>query len=77
MQGRVDVPEKDAATQALLSVTHLCSGKICLLRAGDAAANENQESARVNRPAAKHCDRRPLDHQVARQYAGSDRLEFQ
>jgi hypothetical protein len=77
MQGRVDVPEKYAATQVLLGTALLCSGKESFLGARNAASNQDQETTRMNRAAAKQRDRCPLDHQVTCQDAGSDRLEFQ
>jgi hypothetical protein len=77
MKHRMHVAEKHAATQGALSVSKLHSGRESLCGTGDTAANQDQESTRVDRSAPEQRDGRTLDHDVTRQDTGSDGFEFQ
>ena len=77
MKHRMHVAEKHATAQSALFVTELHSGRECLFGTGDTAANQDQESTRVDRSAPEQRDGRSLDHDVTRQDAGSDGFEFQ
>ena len=77
MEHRVYVAKKHAAAQNALSVTKLHSGRESFFRTGDAAANQDQEATRVDRPASEQSDGRSLYHDITRQDACSDGLEFQ
>ncbi len=71
------IAEKDATSQCSVCLAESCSDQERLLRAGDATADQDQESTWVDRSATKQRDRRSLDHEVARQDAGGYSLEFQ
>ncbi len=73
----MNVPEEYAIPQGALGLAQLDSDREGLFRAGDAASDQNQESTRVDGSASKQCDGRPLDHDVTRQDAGGNSLEFQ
>ena len=77
MQARVYVAEKHATTQGALSVSKLHSGRESLFGTGDAAANQDQESTRVDRSAPEQRDGRSLDHEVARHDASGNGPELQ
>jgi hypothetical protein len=61
----------------VLDLTELRPGRISLLSAGNTASDKDQKSTRVDRSAPQQCDGRPFDHEVTRQNAGGDGLEFQ
>jgi len=77
MQIRMDVAEEYAATQRTLFLTQPHSGHISLLGAGNTASDKDQESTRMDSSAAQQCDGGFLDHQVTRQHACGDGVEFQ
>ena len=73
----MNVPEEYATSQGALGLAQLDADHEGLLRAGDAAADQNQESARVYCSAAKQRDGRPFDHEVTGQDPPADGFEFE
>ena len=77
VQRRVNVAEEHTAPQRVVGLTQPAPDHERLLGAGNAAADERQESARVDRSAAQQCDGRAFDHEITRLDARRYRFEFQ
>ncbi len=77
MKGRVNVPEKYAPLQCVVSLAPPDSGQEGFLRACDTAPDQGQETARVNRSAAQQRDGCAFHHEIAGQDSGGNSVEFQ
>ena len=77
VQGWVNVAEKHATSEAAFRLAQLDTDHVGLLGAGDAAADQNQESTRVNGSAAEQGDGRSFDHEVTCQDAAADGVELE